>query len=689
MTLRGRTPLTIALFLTLATPVTAEVVRVDVRERSDVLGGRSFGPAGRYEKLQGEIYFAFDPDNPYNARVVDLGLAPRNAEGRVEARADFMVLQPKAARQGTGIGLVEVSNRGGKASLGYFNRATRSLDPTSAEDFGDGLLMRHGLTLIWVGWQFDVPRREGLLRLHVPVVTDGGKTIQGLVRCDWTVDETVTTLGLGHRDHVPYPVAATTHEDHVLTVRDGRLAPRRVVPRDQWRFAREEDGQVVRDTEHVYMASGFQAGRIYELVYRAKEPRVVGLGPAAIRDVMSYARHHDDAVFPVEKGLAWGVSQTGRFLRYFLYKGFNTDEEGRKVYDGLLIHTAGAGRGSFNHRFAQPSRDAHRYSAFFYPTDIFPFTSWSQRDPETGATDGLFAHPFDPAHLPKVVYTNTGYEYWGRAASLIHTTVDASADVPLFPNERLYHLSSGQHYVGPFPPDPEHRIEKSSAFQGNPLDFLVTLRSLLVALVEWVTDGVEPPASAYPTVRAGTLVPIDGVRFPAIPGVAFPSVIHEAYRADYGPRWSEGIVDVQPPRLGPAFRSLVSQVDEVGNEVAGVRALEVLVPLGTYTPWSLRTGRAGGAEELSDFVGTFIPLPRTEEERRRTGDPRPSVETLYPTREDHRAAAALAAAELVEERLLLPEDVLRVLKRAEATWDWIERSGEDDAGRGTRISPER
>jgi hypothetical protein len=665
------------LLLAVARAAVGEVVRVQIQERQDVLEGRSFGPAGGYEKLIGNIYFAFNPDNPYNARIVDLDKAPRNDEGRVEAWANFMVLRPKAPYHASGVGFVEVSNRGGKAALRYFNRAGRATDPVTEEDFGDGLLLRLGLTVIWVGWQFDVPERDGVLRLHIPTATNEGEPIEGLVRCDWTVDETVTTLGLGHRDHIPYPLVDPNHRDNVLTVRDGRLAPRRVVPRNEWRFAREDDGNIIEDREHIYMASGFQAGKIYELVYRARDPKPVGLGLAAIRDVMSYAKYAEDSEFGVEQGVAFGVSQTGRFLRHFLYQGFNTDEEGRKVYDGLLIHTAGAGRGSFNHRFGQPSRDAHRYSAFFYPTDIFPFTSWTQRDRATGQTDGLFANSFDPAHLPKVFYSNTGYEYWGRAASLIHTTVDGKGDVMPFPNERLYHLAGGQHFVGGFPPSPEDRIAASPAYRGNPLDFLFTLRALAVALVDWVRDGTEPPPTSVPRLQDGNLVPIDAVGFPWIPGVTFPQVIHEAYRVDYGKRWEEGIIDIQPPKLGRPFPSLVSRVDETGNEVAGLQALELRVPLATYAPWNLRTGMAGGQDELTDFIGTYIPLPRTEEERQRAQDPRPSIESMYPTKQDYLAAASIAAKELVEERLLLPEDVLPILQRAEAYWDWIHRSAEE------------
>ncbi len=651
----------------------AKVVRVEIERREDVLGGRPFGAAGPYEKIVGKVYFSFDPGNPYNARIVDLQLAPRNADGRVEAWANFVVLRPKRPQPGGGVALLEVSNRGGKASLAYFNGAGRSLDPAEAEHFGDGLLMRLGLTVIWVGWQPDVPQREGLLRLHVPVAAGpDGTPLEGLVRADWVVDEATRSLYIGHRNHIAYPVLDPRSPDNVLSVRDGRLAPRRAVPRDAWRFARESGDGPVPDRTHIYMESGFEAGKIYELVYRARDPRLVGLGLAAIRDMIAYAKHDPSSPFPVRRGVAIGISQTGRFLRHFIYQGFNTDEEGRKAFDGLMIHTAGAGRGSFNHRFAQPSRDAHRYSAFFYPTDIFPFSSRTQTDPETSASDGLFAHQHDDANLPYIFYTNTGYEYWGRAASLLHTTLDGERDLELFPNERIYHLASGQHFVGRFPPPDQSRLAGAPAYRGNPLDFLVTMRALLVRMVEWVRDGVEPPPSAHPRMDSGTLVPIDEVNFPAVPGVEFPKVVHEAYRADYGPRWSQGIIDFQPPRLGPAFPTRVPQVDLFGNELGGVESVEILAPLATYAPWNLRTGFQGGSDELTDFVGTYIPLPVSESQRQATGDPRPSIESLYPSRAEYLQQAERAARSLVERGFLLEEDVARVLERAAAHWDWID-----------------
>jgi hypothetical protein len=647
----------------------ARVVRVVIDRREAILNGRALGTAGPYEKLVGNISFVFDPTNPKNTRIVDLERAPRNADGLVEASANFMVLRPKNPVHAGGTALLEVSNRGGKALLSYFNGGTWTLNPTLERDFGDEFLMRLGLTMIWVGWQHDVPPRRGLLRLHVPVAREGTRPIQGPVRSGWTVDRPTKTLPLGHRNHIAYPVSDPNHADNVLTVRDGRMTPRRTVPRREWRFARQENGQVVESRTTIYKESGFEAGKIYELVYRVQDPKVVGLGLAAVRDMMSYAKYDPTSLFPVKNGIAIGISQSGRFLRQFLYQGFNTDERGQKVFDGLIIHTAGAGRGSFNHRFAQPSRDAHRYSSFFYPTDIFPFTSRTQTDPETGLKDGLFMQTDNWDHLPKIFYANTGYEYWGRAASLIHTTIDGAHDIQLYPNERMYHLASGQHFVGRFPPD--SKLPGSRAYRGNPLNFLYAMRALLARMVQWVRNGTEPPISAYPRIDAGTLVPINKVKFPRVPSVTFPHVAHEAYRVNYGPRWHQGIIDRQPPGLGKPFPILVPQVDSFGNEVGGVRSVEILIPLATYTPWNLRTGFLGAPDELTDFLGTYIPLPKTEAQRREASDPRPSIASLYTDKKDYLGSVERAARSLVQQGFLLDEDVPSIVAGVEQHWNWI------------------
>jgi hypothetical protein len=641
----------------------AEVRRVVIASRQQLLGGE-------YEKLAGTVELELDPEHAANARIVDLGLAPRNARGRVEASADFMVLRPRRLPARGSPALLEVSNRGGKALLPYFARGTWSLDPSRTEDFGDRLLTRLGLTLIWIGWQFDVPRQPGLLRLHAPVARADGRPIEGLVRSDWTIEHPTTTLPLAHRDHIAYPVADPLHADNALTVRSARLGPREIVPRDRWRFARLESGRLVDDSTHVHLAGGFQAGRIYELVYRAQDPVVVGIGLAAVRDIVAWARHDPRADFPVTSAVAFGVSQSGRFLRHFLYQGFNTDEAGRKVFDGMLIHTAGAGRGSFNHRFAQPSRDAHRFSAFFYPTDIFPFTTRVQTDAELGAADGLLGPSSGrPEHRPRTFFTNTGYEYWGRAASLIHTSLDGRADVAPLPTERIYHLASAQHFITPFPPAASGRT--GLAYRGNALDFMPTMRALLVRLLEWVVDDRAPPPSAVPTVAAGTLVPITGLRFPRVPDVTLPTVIHQAHRVDYGPRWAAGIITREPPGVGAPFPALVSQVDATGNEVAGIRGVEVQAPLATHTPWLLRGGSGPDAAELTDYLGAYVPLARTEAERQRWDDGRPSIGARYAGKRAYVDTATRAAESLAAAGFLLREDLPVVVDRATAHWDWI------------------
>ena len=666
--------LALVLCLAAAAPADGRVVRVEVDRRTTILDGETFGAYGAYELIEGRVYFAFDPANPMNDRIVDLELAPRDANGDVRAWANVVVLQPVDAEKRRGVALVEVSNRGGKFTLPYFNHATASLDPSDPDAFGDGLVMRQGLTVVWVGWQWDVPRGEGTLRLRVPIARHAdGDAIAGRVRSDIVIDAPRTVIPLGHRDHYAYRAADFDHPSNVLTVRNDRDAPRRIIPRDKWQFARRDStGAIVPDSTHVYYADGFEEGKIYECVYRAENPRVVGLGLAAIRDIISYAKYDPEALFPVEQGMAVGVSQTGRFLRHFLYQGFNTDEQGRQAYDGVLAITAGAGRGSFNHRFAQPSRDAHRFSAFAYPTDLFPFTSRAQFDSLAWTSDGLLARQ-RPAHRPKTMQVNTGYEYWGRAGSLIHTTPDGTEDVAPLDTERIYHIASAQHFPWRSPPPEDNRLTEAPAlYRGNPMGHKVVYRALLVRLTSWVYSETPPPPSQYPRHATGTLVPIDRLGFPDIPNVEGPSVLHEAYRTDYGLRFrTDGVVTQQPPRLGPTYGARVSRVDSLGNEVAGIHTVETRAPLATYMPWNLRIGAARNADELTDFYGSFVPLPRTPEAKQSTGDPRPAISTLYPTKDAYMAEARAAANAMIEDGVLLTDDRKRVLTRASALWDWM------------------
>jgi hypothetical protein len=654
-----------AALLLFAAPAWAEVVRIEVKSRADVLAGRSFAAAGPYEKLAGTLHFAVDPRNPANRIITDVDKAPRNSMGLVEFSSDFYLIRPKDPSRANGTLLYEVSNRGGKGMLGFFNFASGSLDPTTASEFGDGFLLEQGFTLLWVGWQFDPPAREGLVRVFAPVAREADdRSIQGIVRSDFVVVEASKQASLADRDHQAYAVAAPNDPAAVLTVRDSVEGPRRTIPRAEWQFS--EDGRSVR------MASGFQPKKIYEVVYAAKDPPVVGLGPAAVRDTVARLKYGSASELglpagAIKRALAFGISQSGRFLRTYLYYGFNEDEAHRKVFDGVMPHVAGGGRGSFNHRFAQPSRDGHPYINFFYPTDIFPFTDEPQRDPETGATDGLLTHAMKAEHRPRVFYTNSSYEYWGRAASLIHTSVDGTKDAPLPPDTRIYLLSAGQHGVAAFPPS--RTIGQQS---NNPLDYRWVMRSLLLSMNRWITDGTAPPESRYPRIADGTLVPPGSLAFPKIPGVNVPAVPHLAYRADYGPDFvAKGVVSREPPGIGAAFPVLVPQVDADGNELAGIRVPELVVPVATYTGWNLFNERSGPTDVVSSMQGSFIPFGGTKSERERTGDPRRSVEERYQSRSQFSDRIAQAASALVAQGYVLQADVARIVDQAGTRWDFV------------------
>jgi len=662
-----------ALLLTLvaAAPLSADVVRIEVQTRSDLAGGQAFGSAGAYEKLAGKIYFAVDPSLPANKIVTDLDKAPRNAAGKVEFSSDFYLIKPKQIEKGNGAVLYEVSNRGGKGMLGFFNHAAGSLDPSKPEEMGDGFLMKQGFTLLWVGWQFDPPQRPGLVRVYPPIATENGRPIRGLVRSDFVVTEREADHSLADRDHTAYAVVDPDSPDNVLTVRDSVDGPRRVVPRSEWRFGRDDGGKAVGDVTRVYMSSKFQPGKIYEVVYTAQAPPVVGLGPAAIRDVVSMLKYSSAEPLSIpasaiKRALAFGVSQSGRFLRTYLYYGFNRDERNRKVFDGVIAHVAGAGRGSFNHRFAQPSRDGHPYLNFFYPTDIFPFTDVAQKDPETGVNDGLLTHAGSPELLPKVFYTNSEYEYWGRAASLIHTTVDGKSDAPLMDNVRIYLLSAGQHGPAAFPPAQTIGQQKN-----NPLDYRWAMKALLLAMDRWTATGAAPPPSRYPKLADNTLVAPDKLRFPKLPGVTTTTAVHKAYHADYGPKFAtEGVVSQEPPRIGTAFPILVPQVDADGNGIAGIRMPELAVPLATYTGWNLFNDRSGPVTVLSSMQGSYVPLAKSGAEKKRNGDPRASIDERYRDKEQYLGQVTKAAQDLVAQGYLLAEDVQPVVANAAKHWDY-------------------
>lgn len=644
-----------ALFL-LALPLAAAVTDIQIKERIDVPGGTI-----AYERLAGTVHFAVDPALPANRIVTDIDLAPHNEQGLVEFSADLEVLQPRDPAKGNGTAIVEISNRGGRGLLPMFNLATRG------DAYGDRYLLEQGYTLVWVGWQFDVPLNPaGLLRLYAPLA----KGITGLVRADFVFDHKAFSSSLADRNHIPYPVLDPADSSLQLTVRDHPEDARRPLPRADWQFAHNENGKPIPDPTAVYMAKGFEPGKIYEIVYKAKNPPIAGLGPAAVRDLTSFLKYGgvDTPLGDshLKHVIGFGASQSGRFLRTFVYYGFNADEKNRKVFDGVWAHVAGAGRGSFNNRFAQPSRDGHPLLNFFYPTDIFPFTDLDETDRETGITDGLLDTSRKQKAVPKIFYTNGSYEYWGRAAALIHVSPDGKRDAPLAPDTRIYAFAGTQHGANAQP------VKHDTANLANPTDYRWQMRALLMAMNQWVTDGTEPPESQYPKIGKDQLVSLAAFHFPAIPGVELPRRLHRAFAVDYGPEFrSKGIVSIEPPKVGKAFPTLIPQVNQDGNETVGIRGPDLAVPLATYTGWNLRAAEIGSPDTIYNMVGSMIPFPRTKAEREKTGDPRLSIEERYKSKADYLEQVAAAANALVSRRLLLAVDVARIVEKAANRWDSI------------------
>jgi hypothetical protein len=642
----------------------ARVVRVTIARREPVAAGKAFGRAGPYEALAGTVEFALDPALRQNQPVVDLALAPRDERGEVVFRADVFILKPADLRRGNGRVYYEVPNRGGKGILRRLQYADASLDPREAREFGDGWLMEQGFALAWMGWQWDVPEAPGLLRLNAPIATEGGKPITGLVRSVILTAERADRAPLGDRGHVTYPAIDPGGPDSRLFVRDHRLDPPRLLPRKTWRFV---------DPTTVAVDGGFEPGRIYEVVYRSRDPRVVGCGLAATRDLVSFFKSEPGEANPlagVTIALAHGISQSGRFLRHFLHEGFNEDEKGRRVFDGVFVEVAGAGRGSFNHRFAQPSRDTHQHWNVHYPGDDFPFADGPATDPVTGGTSGLLDRAVASGTVPKVFHVVTAYEYWNRAAALMHTDPSGRRDLALPDTSRAYLVASAQHGPGTLPPTEGGAAGSDALLATDPNDFRPAIRALVHALDQWVAEGVEPPPSQVPLVADGTLAQPEAAGWPAVPGVRFPTVRNEPVRADRGPEWARGVITVEPPRLGPVFPALVPAVDADGNDRAGIRLPEVAVPLASETGWNWRHPRAGAPDALVPYVGSYLPFAWTKAGREASGDPRLSIEERYRGREDYLGRVALAAVALVRQRLLLAEDVPLVVERAAAHWDW-------------------
>lgn len=685
--LRWLIPLACSFAMLLPAVVRAEVVSLTWHTQEPFAGGASFGDVGAYDKLVGVARFAVDPKHPRNKLIVDLEHAPRNDQGLVEFAADVFLLRPHDLARSNGAIFYEVGNRGKKEVLDLFNDAVVDNDPSTLEDAGNGYLFRRGYSLLWCGWMGDLLPGQNRMLLQTPVAQIDGKPITGIVRYEMVVDAPTTSMPVsGRGDHGNYYPTPKGDREAVLTWRMRQADERVLIPRAQYSL----ESLKVPDTERglpgtlgqvrLNIPGGFRPGYIYELVLEAQGPIVQGLGLAGTRDLISFLKYDASAKNPLLNGkksatplaLAFGVSQCGRFLRHFVYQGFNADEHDRRVFDGIMPHVAGGGLGFYNHRFAQPSRHNGQHKEHLFPADVFPFAYGQASDEfigpngptSRGKPEGILQRlgSENPHLLPKVMHTQTSSEYWHRSGSLVHTNTLGTTDAVIPSNVRIYVFGGCQHNPSKYPPAKTGADNLHSPGNHRP-----ELRALLDALYDWARSDKTPPDSVYPKIANNTLVSWrqSSTGFPSLPGIRYPEVIQCPPASDLGPRFREtGIITVEPPRVLGEYVVLAPKTDADGNDLGCLRPVEIMTPVATQTGWNLRHRDYGSEGELASLsVGSYLPFPKTAAERRELGDPRLSLEERYGNFAGYCQKWEAACDELVRSRYMLAEDVEQLKKQ--------------------------
>ena len=691
--------LTVALGLGVA-PAAARITRLEVLRTEPAFGGQSFGAAGAYELVTAIAHGELDPADPANAIIQDIALAPRNAAGRVEYATPVELLKPSEIQRGNRVVLMEVVNRGNKLAVAAFDDGVPNgvANRNALTRPGDGWLMRQGYTLAWWGWEMDA--RPGMDRVVMPPVVAhnaDGSPITATVRAELITPRATRTIGLGQSEqvtqyppdsYVGYPAAEAGNADATLTVRDHEQDRPQPIANASWSFGacNSDDTTITPDPLHLCMPAGFQPGRLYELTYRARDPVVLGLGFAATRDLGDFLRNArtggDGVANPVWRPdmrlIVEGSSQSGRMLRTFLLLGFNRTEDGRQVFDGAYPHIGG-GLMPLNVRFGQPVRAWGEQTDHLYPAYDFPFSYTRQDDPLTGRSGGVLDRCTATATCPRIFHVATALEMWEGRQSLGLTDPLGQRDVADPPGVRTFIMASTQHSPATLPlASPGPAANNRCQQQPNPNPQVWTMRALLAALTGWVRDGTAPPPGMAPHIADGTLVAPDRVRLPAIPANGYAGMTRPAvsdlriynglHVLDFGPGYmpaeSSGVL-AEPPKVGSAsYGVLVPQVDADGNDLGGIRSVFEQAPVGTYLGWNLfASGWLQGG--MCNLQGSFIPFAATRAERESAGDPRPSLEERYPTRESYVGRFREAAQRLVDARLMLPEDMATLVGRAE------------------------
>jgi len=645
------------------------VSRLEIKTRQPYASGQTFGEVGSYEQLDGIVYFNADPSHPDNALIADIDLAPKDANGLVNFSADFRIFRPVDPPKGTHTLFLDVVNRGRGRASKLINDAPDA-NPTEPQSPGNGFLMRQGYTLVWCGWQHDVPETPGLLGIQVPQAVNTNGPISGNIAFSFQPNYLTQVQMLSERGHQPYPTNHLEDWDSVLTVRDHDEAEPETIPREQWHFARLVEGKRVPDASRICYEAGFQPGKIYQVIYSTSKTPIAGLGLLGTRDLVSFLRYGgadlgNPCAGDIQYALGFGQSQSGRFLRHLLYLGLNQDEVGRTVFDGIIAHVAGARRGEFNQRYAQPST-AGKSSM----SNLAPFTDRPQTDTETDQTDSLLSRQSAKGSVPKIFLLNSGAEYWWAHLSLIHTDLTGTRDFAPSESVRLYYYSGTQHASGVFPLTD---IDLSNGSKGekyfNCIDYRPVLRASLSNLDQWVRTGAEPPPSRHPRLDDGTLTTLENIEstFTAIRGVNFPKHLKRISRLEFDPSLS--LAQNLPFKIGSPYPVLVPMVDSNGNELGGIRLPDITVPIGTHMGWNLRHPDTGAPGQVIGTTGSTIPFKVTQVERESAGDPRLSLEERYASKEAYLEQVKEAGQSLLRDGFLLAEDLNNLVEQASERYD--------------------
>jgi hypothetical protein len=670
--------ITIALTLLLSAWAEARVVRFVLEERLSFASGMEWGTAGPYERLKGTAYMEVDPNDPLNAIIVNLDKAPRNAQGMVEFSSPFLILKPVDMTRGNRKLFYAINNRGncGELRRRAFPPSATTCNPITAADVGvNNILLREGYATVDAGWHGDGVPNLNQLFPNFPVATQSnGSPIVGPLRIEYTPATATFTLPLAGTWR-PYEPSDTDTAHSTLTVRERENAPKIPIPSNRWAFGKcpTGAGSLVPTMTDLCLFDGFAAQKIYELIYPAKNPIVMGLAYAVTRDIGSFLRYqtHDDVSNPnplagvgIRRAYSSGTSSTGMYQRDFLYLGFNEDESHRKVFDGVIIYSAAAHRLFANVQFAHPTFYSRQDINHDYTSNsIAPLTFAVTTDPISGIRDGILKRPETD---PFVMQIDEEEVFWQWQATL--NVIDGLGHrVPIPNNVRLYFQNGFGHIAGSgllAPPDTAGICQnlRQTGDAG-------TQRALTIALDEWVDQGIEPPKSIYPGIKPNTAISLDEFRaeFPTIPGVKPPSVMSELNVMNFGPLFNSegGLQTLLPPALGPRYTVLVPKPDKDGTGVAGIETMFTRAPLGTNVGWNIRTGFR--APDLCALSGSYIPFATTKAERLASGDSRKSLEERYKNHDGFVKAVRKAAKHLVWERFLLPEDADTFISAAEAS----------------------